>query len=337
MKVLLTGGAGYIGSHTCLELLVAGHEVVVIDNFSNSNPIVFDRIESICGRRPTVYQDDVCNSDGVSEVLLAHQIQAVIHFAGLKALGESAEQPLRYYNNNVQGSLSLLSAMKTAKVRILAFSSSATVYGSPNIIPINEDAPTSATNPYGRSKIMVEEILRDLTVADDSLHIALLRYFNPVGAHESGLIGEDPTGIPNNLMPLISQVASGRREVLQIYGDDYPTVDGTGIRDYIHVMDLARGHVAALDWLQERKGVHAFNLGTGQGKSVLEVIQSYETTTGQAVPYQIVGRRLGDVAACYADSSLAERELGWKAQLSVDEMCRDEWNWQNNNPNGYRK
>lgn len=336
MRVLLTGGAGYIGSHTCLELLTAGHEVVVIDNFSNSNPIVFNRIETICGRRPTVYKDDICNSNGVAKILLAHHIEAVIHFAGLKAVGESTEQPLRYYNNNVTGSLSLLSAMKSAKVRILAFSSSATVYGSPNIIPINESAPLAATNPYGRSKLMVEEILRDLSISDDSLHIVLLRYFNPVGAHESGLIGEDPTGIPNNLMPLISQVASGRREVLQIYGDDYPTVDGTGIRDYIHVMDLARGHIAALDWLQERKGVYAFNLGTGQGKSVLEVIQSYETATGQTVPYRIVGRRLGDVAACYADSSLAKRELGWKAQLSVDEMCRDAWNWQYNNPNGYR-
>lgn len=336
MRILLTGGAGYIGSHTCLELLVAGHEVVVIDNFSNSNPIVFDRIETICGRRPTVYKDDICNSNGVAEILLAHHIEAVIHFAGLKAVGESTEQPLRYYNNNVTGSLSLLSAMKSAKVRILAFSSSATVYGSPNIIPITEDAPLSATNPYGRSKLMVEEILRDLSIADDSLHIALLRYFNPVGAHESGLIGEDPAGIPNNLMPFISQVAAGRREELQIYGDDYPTPDGTGIRDYIHVMDLARGHIAALDWLQQHKGVHAFNLGTGQGKSVLEVIQAYEDVIGKLIPYRIVGRRAGDVAVCYAETSRAERELGWRAQFGIAEMCRDSCNWQSKNPNGYK-
>lgn len=337
MRILVTGGAGYIGSHTCLELLVAGHEVVVIDNFSNSNPIVFDRIEHICRYRPIVYMEDIRNAKRVAEILVKHNVEAVIHFAGLKAVGESVEQPLQYYNNNVLGSLALFDAMRRSGVHVLAFSSSATVYGNPHRVPISEDFPLSATNPYGRSKLMVEEILRDLSIADDSLHIALLRYFNPVGAHESGLIGEDPTGIPNNLMPYISQVAVGQRNELQIFGDDYPTIDGTGIRDFIHVVDLARGHIAALDWLQYHKGVHTFNLGTGQGKSVLEVVQAYETASGQSVPYRIVGRRVGDVAACYADVSYAEHELGWKAQLSVDEMCRDAWNWQNNNPNGYRK
>jgi UDP-glucose 4-epimerase len=335
MKVLVTGGAGYIGSHTCLELLMAGHDVVVIDNLSNSKLVVFDRIERICGRRPVFYGDDVRNSGKVAEIISEHGIEAVIHFAGLKAVGESVAQPLRYYDNNVTGSLALLTAMMETGVSILVFSSSATVYGDPHSVPIFEDFPLSATNPYGRSKLMVEEILRDLIRADDSWHIALLRYFNPVGAHESGLIGEDPGGTPNNLMPFISQVAVGRRTELQIFGGDYPTPDGTGIRDYIHVADLAGGHIAALDWLQQHKGVHTFNLGTGQGKSVLEVVRAFETASGRPVPYRIVDRRPGDIAQCYADPSLAERELGWKAKRGITEMCRDAWNWQVKNPGGY--
>lgn len=337
MRILVTGGAGYIGSHTCLELLLAGHEVVVIDNFTNSNSIVFDRIERLCGRRPIIYIEDVRNAKRVTEILVEHGVEAVIHFAGLKAVGESVEQPLQYYSNNVVGSLALFDAMRSAGVRVLAFSSSATVYGNPHSVPISEDFPLSATNPYGRSKLIVEEILRDMVVADDSLHIILLRYFNPVGAHESGLIGEDPTGIPNNLMPYISQVAAGQRKELQIFGDDYPTIDGTGVRDFIHVVDLARGHIAALNWLQHYKGVHTFNLGTGQGKSVLEIVNAYESISGQPIPYRIVERRVGDVAACYADVSHAMRELGWSAQLGIEEICRDSWNWQSNNPSGYQE
>lgn len=335
MRVLVTGGAGYIGSHTCLELLMDGHDVVVIDNLSNSKTIVFDRIERICGQRPVFYREDVCNNNKVAEILAAHRIEAVIHFAGLKSVGESVAQPLQYYVNNVTGSLALLSAMQETGVSSLVFSSSATVYGNPESFPIHEDFPLSATNPYGRSKLMVEEILRDLIVADDSWHIALLRYFNPVGAHESGLIGEDPAGIPNNLMPYISQVAVGRRTELQIFGGDYPTPDGTGVRDYIHVVDLARGHIAALDWLRQHNGVHTFNLGTGQGKSVLEVVRAFEAVSGLHIPYRIVDRRPGDIAQCYADPSRAERELGWKAQRSIADMCRDAWNWQAKNPRGY--
>lgn len=335
MRVLVTGGAGYIGSHTCLKLLITGHDVVVIDNFSNSKPVVFDRIERICGRRPISYKGDVCDSDLVAGILSTHGIESVIHFAGLKAVGESVAQPLQYYINNVAGSLALFSAMQKTKVNSLVFSSSATVYGNPHSVPIHEDFPVSATNPYGRSKIMVEEILRDLIRADASWHVALLRYFNPVGAHESGLIGEDPSGTPNNLMPYISQVAVGRRTELQIFGGDYPTPDGTGVRDYIHVVDLARGHIAALDWLRQHNGVHTFNLGTGQGKSVLEVVRAFEAVSGLHIPYRIVDRRPGDIAQCYADPSRAECELGWKAQRSIADMCRDAWNWQAKNPRGY--
>lgn len=335
MKILVTGGSGYIGSHTCLELLMAGHDVVAIDNLSNSKPAVFERIERICGRRAVFYKEDVRNGGKVAEILAEHGIEAVIHFAGLKAVGESVAQPLRYYDNNVTGSLALFSAMMETGVRSLVFSSSATVYGNPHSVPIHEDFPLSATNPYGRSKLMVEEILRDLILADDTWHIALLRYFNPVGAHESGLIGEDPGGTPNNLMPYISQVAVGRRKELQIFGGDYPTPDGTGVRDYIHVVDLAFGHIAALDWLRQHKGVHTFNLGTGQGKSVLEVVRAFEAVSGKHVPYRIVDRRPGDIAQCYADASRAEREFGWKAQRGITEMCRDTWNWQVKNPGGH--
>lgn len=335
MKILVTGGAGYIGSHTCVELLMAGHDVVVIDNLSNSSSVVIDRIEKICKRRPVFHEVDVRSRDRVAEILSVHGIEAVIHFAGLKAVGESVAQPLRYYDNNVTGSLALFGAMTETGVRTLVFSSSATVYGDPHSVPIHEDFPLSATNPYGRSKLMVEEILRDLILSDDAWHIALLRYFNPVGAHESGLIGEDPGGTPNNLMPYISQVAVGRRKKLHIFGGDYPTPDGTGVRDYIHVADLASGHIAALDWLQQHKGVHTFNLGTGQGKSVLEVVRAFEAVNGKHVPYRIVERRPGDIAQCYADVSRAERELGWKAQRGITEMCRDAWNWQVKNPGGY--
>jgi UDP-glucose 4-epimerase len=335
MKILVTGGAGYIGSHTCLELFKAGHDVVVIDNLSNSKPVVFDRIERICGRRPVFYMGDVRDSSKVAEILSTHGIDAVIHFAGLKAVGESVDQPLRYYDNNVTGSLALFSAMKETGVRTVVFSSSATVYGNPHSVPIHEEFPLSATNPYGRSKLMVEEILRDLIRADESWHIALLRYFNPVGAHESGLIGEDPAGVPNNLMPYISQVAAGRQKELRIFGGDYPTPDGTGVRDFIHVVDLGSGHIAALDWLHQHKGIHTFNLGTGQGKSVLEVVRAFEAVTGKHIPYRIVDRRPGDIAQCYADPSRAERELGWKAQRGIEEMCKDAWNWQARNPVGY--
>ena len=335
MRVLVTGGAGYIGSHTCLELLTAGHTVVALDNFSNSKPVVFDRIERICGRRAMVYQENVCDSSRVADILQENEIEAVVHFAGLKAVGESVAQPLRYYINNVAGSLALFNAMQKTGVSTLVFSSSATVYGNPHSVPIHENFPLSATNPYGRSKLMVEDMLRDLICADDTWHIALLRYFNPVGAHESGLIGEDPTGIPGNLMPYICQVAVGRHKELQIFGGDYPTVDGTGIRDYIHVIDLAAGHITALDWLRQHQGVHIFNLGTGLGKSVLEVVRAFEAASGRSVPYRIVERRPGDIAQCYADPSSAERILGWKARHGIEKMCRDAWNWQENNPRGY--
>lgn len=337
MSVLVTGGAGYIGSHTCLELLMAGNDVVVIDNLSNSKQAVFDRVERICGRRPVFYEYDVRNSEKVAEIILMHGIDAVIHFAGLKAVGESVNQPLRYYDNNVTGSVAVFRAMMKTGVRSLVFSSSATVYGNPHSVPIHEDFPLSATNPYGRSKLMIEEMLRDLIIADDTWHIALLRYFNPVGAHESGLIGEDPTGIPNNLMPYISHVAAGREKELQVFGGDYPTPDGTGVRDYIHVVDLADGHIAALDWLRQHSGIHTFNLGTGKGNSVLEVVHAFEAVTGQPIPYRVVARRPGDIAQCYADVSRAKSELGWKAQRSITKMCKDAWNWQIKNPGGYEK
>ncbi len=328
MKILVTGGMGYIGSHTCIELMAAGHDVVVVDNLSNSKRSVFDRVCNIAEKTYTFVELDIRDRAGMAQVFAQHSIDAVIHFAGLKAVGESVEQPLRYYDNNVNGSLVLFETMAKFNVKTLVFSSSATVYGDPASVPILENFPLSATNPYGRSKLMIEEILRDLALTDATWQIALLRYFNPVGAHESGLIGEDPNGIPNNLLPYIAQVAVGRREFLSVYGNDYPTVDGTGMRDYIHVVDLALGHVKTLDKLAAQAGVYTYNLGTGRGNSVLEMVRAFEQASGRPVPYKIVGRRAGDIAKCYADATLAERELGWKAERNIATMCADSWKWQ---------
>jgi UDP-glucose 4-epimerase len=328
MKILVTGGAGYIGSHTCVELINAGHEVVIVDNLCNSKLSVLGRIQKITGKDFAFVQVDVRDQTSLGAVFAEHNIDAVIHFAGLKAVGESVEQPLHYYDNNVNGSLVLFQTMAKFGVKTLVFSSSATVYGDPATVPILEDFPLSATNPYGRSKLMIEEILRDLALADPSWRIALLRYFNPVGAHESGLIGEDPNGIPNNLLPYIAQVADGRRELLSVYGDDYPTVDGTGMRDYIHVVDLAIGHLKTLDKLARQPGVVTYNLGTGRGNSVLEMVRAFEKASSRPVPYRIVGRRPGDIAACFANTALAESELGWRAERNIDQMCADSWRWQ---------
>ena len=328
MKILVTGGLGYIGSHTCVELMAAGHDVVVIDNLSNSKRSVHERVCGIAGKDFVFLEVDVRDRPAVEAVFAQHGIDAVIHFAGLKAVGESVSQPLRYYDNNVTGSLVLFESMAKFGVKTLVFSSSATVYGDPASVPIFEHFPLSATNPYGRSKLMIEEMLRDVVLADSSWRIALLRYFNPVGAHESGLIGEDPNGIPNNLLPYIAQVADGRREMLSVYGGDYPTVDGTGMRDYIHVVDLALGHVKTLDKLAAVTGVYTYNLGTGRGNSVLEMVRAFEQASGKAVPYKIVARRAGDIASCYADAGLAERELGWKAERDIAQMCTDSWRWQ---------
>lgn len=335
MKVLVTGGAGYIGSHTCVELLTAGYEVVVVDNLSNSDQESLHRVEEITGKSVTFYNVDICSHDELSAVFKANQIDAVIHFAGLKAVGESVEQPGRYYNNNVYGTLILSQVMAAHDVFNLVFSSSATVYGDPASVPITEDFPLSATNPYGRSKLMIEDILRDFYVSDHRWNAILLRYFNPVGAHKSGRIGEDPNGIPNNLMPFITQVAVGKLDKLSVFGSDYDTVDGTGVRDYIHVVDLALGHLKALEKLAENPGAVAYNLGTGQGYSVLEMVAAFEKASGQKVPYQLVDRRAGDVAQCYADPQLAKDALGWQAERGIDEMAKDSWEWQSNNPQGY--
>lgn len=328
MQVLVTGGMGYIGSHTSVELLKAGHDVVIIDNLCNSKLRVLNSIEKISGRAPIFHNLDVRDKSKLSAVFAQHKIDAVIHFAGLKAVGESVTMPLEYYDNNVYGTLVLAEVMAEHKVMNLVFSSSATVYGDPATVPINEDFPLSATNPYGRSKLIVEEMLRDLPVANADWNVVLLRYFNPVGAHESGLIGEDPNGIPNNLMPYVAQVAAGKLAQLSVYGGDYPTPDGTGVRDYIHVVDLALGHVHALAALTKKSGVQTYNLGTGRGYSVLEMVRAFELASGKPVPYRIVGRRAGDIASCYADPSLAARELGWQAQRDINVMCRDSWHWQ---------
>jgi UDP-glucose 4-epimerase len=328
MKILVTGGMGYIGSHTCVELIKAGHDVVVVDNLSNAQEVVQKRVEQIAGK-PIVFANvDVRDRAGLEAVFGAHQIDAVIHFAGLKAVGESVEQPLRYYDNNVNGSVMLFETMAKFGVRTLVFSSSATVYGDPASVPILETFPLSATNPYGRSKLMVEDILRDLAKAEPEWRIALLRYFNPVGAHESGLIGEEPNGIPNNLVPYIAQVANGQREKLSVYGGDWPTPDGTGLRDYIHVVDLAIGHVKTLDKLATAPGTLTYNLGTGRGNSVLEMVKAFEVASGKRIPYQVVARRPGDIAKCYADPAKARDELGWTAERDIAQMCADSWRYQ---------
>ena len=335
MRALVTGGAGYIGSHTVVQLLDAGHDVVVVDDHSNSHPAVVDRIAEITGRRVDMRVVDLLDEDALTAVLLETRPEAVLHFAGLKAVGESVEQPERYYRTNVGGTLNLVRAMTAADVRTMVFSSSATVYGDPARVPITEDAPLSGTNPYGWSKLMIEQILRDVHVADPTWRVALLRYFNPVGAHASGRIGEDPQGIPNNLVPYIAQVASGRRDVLSVFGEDYPTPDGTGVRDYIHVVDLAAGHLAALEALESGGGCHAWNLGTGTGHSVLEVVDAFRRASGREIPYKVVDRRPGDVAISLADPARAHRELGWRAERGLDEMCADTWRWQSGNPHGF--
>lgn len=338
MKVLLTGGSGYIGSHTAVECLNAGHQVVVFDNLSNSSRVSLERVTQITGKPTQFIEGDIRDREALSQLFSRHDIDAVIHFAGLKAVGESVEKPLLYYDNNIVGSIVLFEAMAEAGVRAIVFSSSATVYGDPASVPITEDFPLSATNPYGRSKLFIEEMLRDIARSDSEWSISLLRYFNPVGAHESGLIGEDPRGIPNNLMPYIAQVAGGRRPYLSIFGGDYPTPDGTGVRDYIHVVDLARGHVAALNRMQQGfQGVHTWNLGTGHGLSVLNMVHAFEIASGKTINYQIVDRREGDVAQCWADPTQAERDLNWHAQLDLTRMCVDTWRWQQANPQGYER
>lgn len=335
MRVLVTGGTGYIGSHTCLSLLEAGYTPVIVDNLSNSKSAVLDRLETISGERITFYEADIREESRLVEIMNGESIESVIHFAGLKAVGESVSQPLAYYENNVVGTLSLLRAMEKCDVRSLVFSSSATVYGDPKVLPIPETADLSATNPYGRTKLFIEEILRDLAHAEETWGIVLLRYFNPVGAHPSGLIGEDPQGVPNNLLPYVAQVAVGRREEVGVFGNDYPTPDGTGVRDYIHVMDLAEGHVSALNAHAKQQGLWTYNLGTGNGSSVLEIIQAFERACGKPIPYRITDRRPGDVAACYADPSLAQRQLGWAAKRDLTSMTEDAWRWQSKNPRGY--
>lgn len=332
---LVTGGAGYIGSHTVVELLTRGDQVVVIDNLSNSSPEAIERCQRLGGSPVTFYQYDLLDRAATDQVFADHAIDGVIHFAGLKAVGESVAKPLWYYHNNLVGTVNLLEAMTAADCRRLVFSSSATVYGDPDSVPIDEQAALRTTNPYGRTKLMIEEMLYDMAAASADWHIINLRYFNPVGAHVSGAIGEDPQGIPNNLLPFIAQVAVGRRERLAVFGDDYPTPDGTGVRDYIHVVDLARGHLAALDHIDDRPGCRAYNLGTGRGYSVLEMVAAFEAASGRSIAYEITPRRPGDVATCYANAALAEQELGWRAELDVQAMCVDAWRWQSLNPRGY--
>ena len=335
MAILITGGAGYIGSHTCVEMQKAGYDVIVVDNLCNSKREVLHRVEKLTGKPIPFYQADIRDEEALRKIFRENEIQAVIHFAGLKAVGESVEIPLEYYDNNVAGTLTLCRVMREAGVKKIVFSSSATVYGVAEKMPLTEDMPLGAINPYGRTKLFIEEILRDISHADAEWSVSLLRYFNPIGAHESGTIGEDPKGIPNNLMPYIAQVAVGRLPMLQVFGDDYPTVDGTGVRDYIHVVDLARGHVKAVDWALQNTGCDAVNLGTGRGCSVLELVAAFEKASGVKIPYKIVGRRPGDPATVYADVQKAKNVLGWEAQYSIEKMCEDSWRWQKNNPNGY--
>ncbi|MBQ6097548.1 MAG: UDP-glucose 4-epimerase GalE [Bacteroidales bacterium] len=336
-RILVTGGAGYIGSHTIVELQQAGYEVVVIDNLDNSSKVSLERVEKITGRRVAFYQVDIRDREGLSKALTEHPCDACIHFAGLKAVGESVEKPWEYYENNIGGTLTLLDVLRKHNCKNIIFSSSATVYGDPVEIPITEQCPKGqCTNPYGWTKSMLEQIMMDMQKADPEWNIVLLRYFNPIGAHASGLIGEDPSGIPNNLMPYITQVAIGKRKELGVFGNDYDTPDGTGVRDYIHVVDLARGHVCALKAIDRKCGLAIYNLGTGHGYSVLDVVKAFEKANGVKVPYSIKPRRAGDIATCYSDPSKAERELGWKAIYGIEEMCRDSWHWQSQNPNGYK-
>jgi UDP-glucose 4-epimerase len=336
MAFLVTGGAGYIGSHTTLQLLEAGMNVVVLDNLCNSSAESLARVATIAGRAPVLVQGDIRDAALLDKLFAQHDVHAVLHFAGLKAVGESVEQPLRYYDNNMHGSQVLLQAMAKAEVFNLVFSSSATVYGEPAQMPISEACPVGQpTNPYGRSKLMVEDMLRDVAASDPRWHVAILRYFNPVGAHHSGLIGEDPNGIPNNLLPYIAQVAVGKLRQLSVFGNDYPTVDGTGVRDYIHVVDLAHGHLCALEALKKGPGAHVWNLGTGQGCSVLQMVHAFEAACGQTIPYNIAPRRSGDIAICYADPTKAKQELGWQAKRGINDMMQDAWRWQKQNPKGY--
>lgn len=336
MQILVTGGAGYIGSHTCVELLNSNYDVVVVDNLMNSHEESLRRVEKITGKKLTFHQVDLLDEEGLDGVFKKHSIDAIIHFAGLKAVGESVSIPLHYYHNNITGTLILCKLMQKHQVKEIVFSSSATVYGDPETVPIKEDFPVGATNPYGRTKLMIEEILQDLQVSDKEWNIGLLRYFNPAGAHESGLIGEDPNGIPNNLLPYISQVAIGKLSELSVFGNDYPTPDGTGVRDYIHVVDLAAGHLKALEKLKSNPGAVTYNLGTGRGYSVLEAISAFEKASNKPVSYQVVERRAGDIATCYADPEFAKQELNWSANIGLDQMCIDAWRWQSMNPNGYQ-
>ncbi|MFT9869713.1 UDP-glucose 4-epimerase GalE [Bacillus mobilis] len=336
MAILITGGAGYIGSHTCIELLNNNYKIIVVDNLSNSSIESLNRVKEITGKQFEFYKESVLNREKMNEIFLRHNIEAVIHFAGFKAVGESTTIPLVYYYNNIISTIILCDVMQKHNVKKFIFSSSATVYGIPKTSPITEEFPLSVTNPYGQTKLMIEQIMRDVAKADDEWSIALLRYFNPFGAHKSGRIGEDPNGVPNNLMPYVTQVAVGKLKELNIFGNDYPTKDGTGVRDYIHVVDLAKGHVKALEKVLETKGIEAYNLGTGKGYSVLEMVKAFEKVSGKKIPYKVIGRRPGDVAICFADVSKAKRELGWEAEYGLEEMCVDSWRWQVNNKNGYQ-
>lgn len=336
MNILVTGGAGYIGSHTCVELLNSGHSCIIVDNLYNSNEKVVDRIKKLSGKDVKFYNNDLLDKEALNKIFDENKIDAVIHFAGLKAVGESVVKPLEYYHNNITGTLTLLDVMRSHNVKNIIFSSSATVYGKPAFVPITEDCPKGElTNPYGRTKAMLEQILTDMNTADPEWNVVLLRYFNPIGAHKSGNIGEDPKGIPNNLVPYVAQVAVGKREFINVTGNDYDTPDGTGVRDYIHVVDLAKGHVAALKKVEKGSGVSIYNLGTGKGYSVLDVVKAFSKACGRDLPYKFAPRRPGDIAECYSDPAKAERELGWKAEKSIDEMCEDSWRWQSQNPDGY--
>lgn len=337
MKILVTGGAGYIGSHTCVELLDAGHEIVVVDNLSNSSPKSIEAVKEITGKDFPFYVCDILDKEMLTKVFDENKIDSVIHFAGLKAVGESVEKPLEYYHNNMTGTFVLLDVMREHGVYNIVFSSSATVYGSPKTVPIKEDFPLSTTNPYGSTKLMLERVLSDMYVSDNRFSVVLLRYFNPIGAHESGKIGEDPKGIPNNLLPYVAQVAVGRLERVNVFGNEYPTKDGTGVRDYIHVVDLALGHLKAVEKKSNDPGVHIYNLGTGNGYSVLEIVKAFSVACGKDLPFVIAPPRPGDIAICYADASKAEKELGWKAERGIEKMCADSWNWQSKNPNGFEK